>query len=163
MGHCNNTVMLALHNLVINPDWNDYLENATLSSLRLCSQVMTQSEVRQAMSRNRDTIGALTTSISISDIFLSLWCAPLAAYWTLRRVGCTVLNMGKSYTSELGPRQLSGPISLFCLSFPPYPLLQHRCCLLKKVKHAFTLLLECFATCGPLPLHLPVNILYLHT
>lgn len=78
MGHCNNTVMLALHNLVINPDRNDYLEDATLSSLRLCSRVMTQSEVKQAMGRNRDMIGALTASISISDIYeSSLWCALL--------------------------------------------------------------------------------------
>lgn len=78
VGHCNNTVMLALHNLVINPDRNDYLEDATLSSLRLCSRVMTQSEVKQAMGRNRDTIGALTASISISDIYeSSLWCALL--------------------------------------------------------------------------------------
>jgi len=116
--------MLALHNLVINPDWNDYLEDATLSSLRLCSRVMTQSEVKQAMGRNRDMIGALTASISISDIYeSSLWCALLLhTGHCVRRVGYPVFNkiyMGKLHTSELGPRQTSHPISLFRLAFSP--------------------------------------------
>lgn len=163
MDLCNNAVMLALHNLVINPDWNDYLEDAILSSLRLCNCAMTQSEVKQEMGRNRDTFGALTASISIPDIFESPLQCTLLLHTGLcvRRVGYTAFNRIWANYTPMSSGQGDSHILFLCFIwlFPPYPLFQYHCCLWKKVKHAFTLCLEWFATDCPLQIHLPVNIL----